>query len=132
MTESIVTVSIRRSGEAEGIARYKLGYEENMTVLRALERIYMEIDPSLAFRHYCCKIGVCGSCAVKVNGKSAFGCKTTIAPNEEVLIEPVGRRRTIRDLVVDFSTAERSLPERTMGAEEQGAKGKGQGDGAGR
>jgi len=55
---------------------------------------------SLAFRSGC-KSGVCGSCAVLVNGVEKLACKTTIKPNDK--IEPLKNARVIKDLIVDLS-----------------------------
>lgn len=81
---------------------YRLPTEESLTVLVILQTIQKEIDPTLAFRNSLCNRGVCGSCFLKVNGKTVRGCKTLVSPGEEVTIEPVPNYPLIRDLVVDF------------------------------
>ena len=81
----------------------------NENLLKALYEIKTKMDNSLTFR--CgCKSGVCGSCAVRVNGVEKLACKTTI--NENDLIEAIKNSRIIKDLVVDVSH-ETSLIERT-------------------
>ena len=73
---------------------------KNENLLKALIEIRNEIDSSLTFR--CgCKSGVCGSCAVRVNGKEVLACKTNI--KEFDLIEPIRNVDVIKDLVVDVS-----------------------------
>ena len=76
-------------------------YEVNNTnLLKALIEIKEEIDSSLSFR--CgCKSGVCGSCAVKVNGVERLACKVFIKEND--LIEPLRNLEVIKDLVVNVS-----------------------------
>lgn len=76
-------------------------YEVNNTnLLKALIEIKEEIDSSLSFR--CgCKSGVCGSCAVKVNGIEKLACKVFI--KEDDLIEPLKNIELIKDLVVNVS-----------------------------
>lgn len=76
-------------------------YEVNkVNLLQALNEIKFSIDSTLAFR--CgCKSGVCGSCAVRVNGVEKLACKTNL--NEDDLIEPLKNYKTIKDLVVDVS-----------------------------
>lgn len=72
--------------------------EKNL--LSALIEIKIKQDSSLTFR--CgCKSGVCGSCAVRVNGVEKLACKTTIQNNS--LIEPIKNSKVIKDLVVDVS-----------------------------
>jgi len=72
----------------------------NNNLLKALLEIKNQTDPSLAFR--CgCKSGICGSCAMRVNGVEKLACKSII--NENDLIEPIKNRVVIKDLVVDTS-----------------------------
>ena len=73
---------------------------KNANLLQSLIEIKKEIDSSLTFR--CgCKSGVCGSCAVKVNGTEKLACKTNIKDND--LIEAMNNTNIIKDLVVDVS-----------------------------
>ena len=76
-------------------------YQVNKSnLLQALIEIKTINDNSLTFR--CgCKSGVCGSCAVRVNGIEKLACKTII--NENDLIEPIKNSHIIKDLVVDVS-----------------------------
>lgn len=69
-------------------------------LLQALNEIKATTDASLTFRAGC-KSGVCGSCAVRVNGIEVLACKTII--NENDLVEPLKNRTVIKDLVVDVS-----------------------------
>ena len=72
----------------------------NTNLLQALIEIKKEKDSTLTFR--CgCKSGVCGSCAVRVNGIEKLACKTNL--NENDLIEPIKNSNIIKDLVVDVS-----------------------------
>lgn len=85
------------SFEKNKINEYKV---KNTNLLQALIEIKKEADSTLAFR--CgCKSGVCGSCAVKVNGTEKLACKTNIKDND--LIEPMNNTNIIKDLVVDVS-----------------------------
>lgn len=73
---------------------------KNANLLQSLIEIKKEMDSSLTFR--CgCKSGVCGSCAVKVNGIEKLACKTNIKDND--LIEAMNNTNIIKDLVVDVS-----------------------------
>ncbi len=72
----------------------------NTNLLKALIEIKTQNDNSLTFR--CgCKSGVCGSCAVRVNGVERLACKTNIQNGD--LIEPIKNSSVIKDLVVDVS-----------------------------
>ena len=72
--------------------------EDNL--LKALYDIKINIDSTLTFR--CgCKSGVCGSCALKVNGVEKLACKSRIKDSD--LIEPMSNSNIIKDLIVDVS-----------------------------
>lgn len=76
------------------------------TILNSLIEIKTKKDNSLTYR--CgCRTGVCGSCAIKVNGVERLACKTHL--NENDLIEPISNSSVIRDLVVDLSHEEKLL-----------------------
>ena len=73
---------------------------KNTNLLQALIEIKKEIDQTLTFR--CgCRSGVCGSCAVRVNGIEKLACKTNL--NENDFIEPINNSNILKDLVVDVS-----------------------------
>ena len=76
------------------------------TLLETLEDIKEHQDQTLTFR--CgCKSGVCGSCAVRVNGVEKLACKTKVSHNDT--IEPLQRSKVIKDLVVDLEHEHRVL-----------------------
>jgi len=75
-------------------------------LLAILQTIKATTNNSLAFRSGC-KSGVCGSCAVTVNGIEKLACKTTIKENDNIL--PLKNSDIIKDLVVDISNQEKFL-----------------------
>lgn len=77
---------------------------ENVTLLTFLNHIKTKIDPTLTYSHGC-RSGVCGSCAVRVNGREQLMCE--YKPNNGDCVEPIRNVRVIRDLVVDSSSVER-------------------------
>ena len=86
------------------IEEYEVKHDE--TILNALIEVKTKYDHSLSFR--CgCKSGVCGSCAVKVNGVEKLACKTHL--NENDLIEALNNSKVIKDLIIDLSHEERFL-----------------------
>jgi fumarate reductase iron-sulfur subunit len=76
------------------------------TILSALINIKATQNQELTFRSGC-KSGVCGSCAVVVNGVEKLAC-TTMCKNEDD-IQPLKNTKVIRDLVVDMSYEEKFL-----------------------
>ena len=74
------------------------------TVLDVVTHIQRRIDPTLAYR-FACRVGMCGSCAMTVNGKARWTCRTHVATvaREGVLeIAPLAHFPVIRDLVTDM------------------------------
>ncbi len=73
-----------------------------LTLLEALEEIKQKQDASLSFSHGC-RSSVCGSCAVRVNGKEVLACAHKVEDGDEV--EPLRNLPVLRDLVVDAEKA---------------------------
>jgi fumarate reductase iron-sulfur subunit len=72
------------------------------TLLELLNRIKIELDPSLSYSSGC-RSSVCGSCAVRANGREVLAC--AYHAKEGDLIEPLKNSEVIRDLVVDMDKA---------------------------
>jgi succinate dehydrogenase / fumarate reductase, iron-sulfur subunit len=73
-------------------------------VLDALHQIKWEQDGSLSFRRSCAH-GVCGSDAVRINGKNRLACKTLIKdvnPDKPITVEPIKGLPVEKDLIVDM------------------------------
>ena len=80
--------------------RVTLGPYERL--LDGLMRIKETMDGSLTFRRSCAH-GMCGSCAMKINGKSALACQTLAKDTPKtVVLEPLPAFAVIKDLVVDM------------------------------
>ncbi|MFO1238834.1 MAG: succinate dehydrogenase iron-sulfur subunit [Sphingomonadaceae bacterium] len=72
-------------------------------VLDALIKMKGEQDPSLTFRRSC-REGICGSCAMNINGKNGLACTTAIEDCKgDVTITPLPHMDVIKDLVPDFT-----------------------------
>jgi succinate dehydrogenase / fumarate reductase, iron-sulfur subunit len=72
-------------------------------VLDALLKIKNEVDPTLTFRRSC-REGICGSCAMNIDGMNTLACTTAIADVKgEVRIFPLPHLPVIKDLVPDLS-----------------------------
>ncbi|GIX16727.1 MAG: succinate dehydrogenase iron-sulfur subunit [Rhodothalassiaceae bacterium] len=72
-------------------------------VLDALIKIKNEIDSTLAFRRSC-REGVCGSCAMNINGRNTLACTHAIADCKgDIVIHPLPHCEIIKDLVPDLS-----------------------------
>jgi fumarate reductase iron-sulfur subunit len=91
-------------GFRERIQRFWVPAKEGMTVLDALVDAQRRLDPTLAFR-YACRVGMCGSCAMVVNGKERWACRTLLKTLKSgiVTVRPLYHFPLVRDLVVDMA-----------------------------
>ena len=83
---------------------YTVPLKDDWVVLDALNHVKDEIDGTLSYR-WSCRMGVCGSCGMNINGVPVLGCATYLkdyAPGP-VRIEPLSHFPVVRDLVIDLS-----------------------------
>lgn len=77
----------------------------SQTVLDVVTYIQRALDPTLAYR-FACRVGMCGSCAMTVNGVARWTCRThvdkAIQGKGEITIAPLKNLPVIRDLVTDM------------------------------
>ena len=72
-------------------------------VLDALVKIKNEIDPTLTFRRSC-REGICGSCAMNMEGRNGLACTTAIDDLKgEIQITPLPHMEVVKDLVPDLT-----------------------------
>ena len=109
-------VSVRRSSaDAEPrLEEHAVEAGECTSVLDLLFELQRGPIPDLAFR-FSCRVGMCGSCAMVVNGREQLTCSTLAAPlGQRLRIEPLRNLPVLRDLVVDlapfFGAYRRVLP----------------------
>ncbi|MBI2178381.1 MAG: succinate dehydrogenase/fumarate reductase iron-sulfur subunit [Candidatus Tectomicrobia bacterium] len=98
---------IRRGGAADDPAerfdRFRVALRPRMTVLDALVAIQSGEEPTLSFR-YSCRVGMCGTCALRVNGRPRWACRTRVEGlGGEVRLEPLTHFPVLRDLAVDMA-----------------------------
>lgn len=79
---------------------------EKETLLESLYYIKAEVDATLTF-HSGCRSEVCGSCAVRVNGREVLAC--AYKPKEGDIVEPLSKSEIIKDLVVDHAAPQTTL-----------------------
>lgn len=91
-------------GEAQRTVTYAVQAVADTTVLDALVAIQRGQDPTLALR-YACRVGMCGSCAMVVNGRERWACRTRLASlgSGPVSVRPLYHFPLLRDLVVDMA-----------------------------
>jgi len=81
---------------------YKIEAQLTDRVLDLLEYVKGYIDGTLSFRRSCAH-GVCGSDAIRVNGRNRLACKTLVRDvGFKITVEPVLGLRVIKDMIVDM------------------------------
>lgn len=99
-----ITLEIARSDERRA-SRFDVPVPGAASrVLDALLYVRERLDPSLGFR-YSCRAGMCGACAVVVNGKEALSCQTAIGTlgTTTVRVSPLRALPVLRDLTCDMT-----------------------------
>jgi fumarate reductase iron-sulfur subunit len=109
MAEGTMTFKVARyrpeRREDPYVDEFEVPYREDMVILDALNHIKDEIDGSVTYR-WSCRMGVCGSCGMMVNGRPRLTCSTFLREfhPKPVMIEPLRSFPVIRDLVVDMTS----------------------------
>jgi fumarate reductase iron-sulfur subunit len=86
------------------VQEFEVPRQPSQTVLDVVTYIQRHLDPTLAYR-YACRVGMCGSCAMTVNGVARWTCRThvdKVLHEDQVTIGPLRNLPVIRDLVVDM------------------------------
>jgi fumarate reductase iron-sulfur subunit len=101
---SLLRVDVWR-GRADGhYQRFEVPREESQTVLDVVTYIQRHLEPTLAYR-FACRVGMCGSCAMTVNGVARWTCRThvaKVASDDRLEIGPLRNLPVIRDLATDM------------------------------
>jgi fumarate reductase iron-sulfur subunit len=103
MTELLV--SLWRGAKDGGYQTYIVPQRDNQTVLDVVTFVQRQIDPTLSYR-FACRVGVCGSCAMTVNGKPRWTCRThvsKVAGAGRLEIGPLENLPVIKDLATDMA-----------------------------
>jgi len=91
---------------------FELEEASGLTLFVALNEIREKHDASLCF-DFVCRAGICGSCAMLVNGRPALACRTlTQNLGEDIILTPLPVFKLIADLSVDTGTWMRDMSER--------------------
>jgi fumarate reductase iron-sulfur subunit len=104
-SESTLAVKIWKGGAEGRLAEYAVPARANQTVLDVVTWIQRHRDPSLAYR-FACRVGMCGSCAMTVNGRPRWTCRThvsKVAKAGRMTIEPLRNLPVIKDLACDMT-----------------------------
>ena len=103
---STLSVAVWRGGADGRFQDYSVPRRDSQTVLDVVTYIQRRLDPTLAYR-FACRVGMCGSCAMTVNGRPRWTCRThvaDVAPQSRLEIAPLAHLPIVRDLVTDMRT----------------------------
>src|SRR4026209_960839 len=95
------------SGDPAYWQEFNVELEPERSVLDGILQVRGDQDGSLTIR-CSCQAAVCGSCGVKINGRSRLACNTLIgeaatgAKNGAIVVEPMGNMPVLKDLIVDM------------------------------
>jgi len=91
-------------GDEPRMVTYRVPCTKGLTVLDALLWVKEHVDNGLAFR-YSCRMGICGSCGMLINGKPMLGCETQISElgTDVVEVGPLTNYPVVRDVATDFT-----------------------------
>ncbi|MBM3573408.1 MAG: succinate dehydrogenase/fumarate reductase iron-sulfur subunit [Alphaproteobacteria bacterium] len=99
-------VSVWRGGAAGQFVGYDVPRRANQTVLDVVTFIQQRLDPSLSYR-FACRVGMCGSCAMTVNGMPRWTCRTHVSrvagADGAIEIAPLRNLPVIKDLACDLA-----------------------------
>jgi fumarate reductase iron-sulfur subunit len=98
-------VRVWRGQESGHYEEFEVPRLESQTVLDVVTHIQRRLDPTLSYR-FSCRVGMCGSCAMTVNGKARWTCRThvsSVASDSRLEIGPLHNLPVIKDLVTDMS-----------------------------
>jgi len=100
-----IKVSVWR-GQTEGAFEdFEVPRQPSQTVLDVITYIQRNIDPTLSYR-FACRVGVCGSCAMTVNGRPRWTCRThvdNVATDGTLQVSPLQNLEVVKDLACDMT-----------------------------
>ena len=107
-TRKVTIKAFRFNAETDYLPSYKsytmeVGKDE--LILDLMNKIKWEHDGSFSYRRSC-RHGICGACAIKVNGKATLACKQNAMEllnlfNNELVLEPSSTKRAVKDMIID-------------------------------
>src|SRR5665213_3450219 len=100
-SESMLSVEVWRGVETGQFQTFPVPRREHQTVLDVVTEIQREHDATLSYR-FACRVGMCGSCAMVVNGRPRWTCRTrvndVIEAGEKLRLEPLRNFTVVKDL----------------------------------
>jgi fumarate reductase iron-sulfur subunit len=93
-------------GAADGCFQtFQVPRREHQTILDVVTEIQRDQDATLSYR-FACRVGMCGSCAMVVNGRPRWTCRTRVSEavdGDKLTLEPLRNMKVVKDLAVDMA-----------------------------
>jgi fumarate reductase iron-sulfur subunit len=106
MSEATLHVDVWRGTETGEFQAFELPRRAHQTILDVVTEIQREHDATLSYR-FACRVGMCGSCAMVVNGRPRWTCRTrvddVIEAGENLRLEPLRNFTVVKDLAVEMT-----------------------------
>jgi len=97
-------VAVWRGDESGRFQGFDVPRQPSQTVLDVVTHIQRHLDPTLSYR-FACRVGMCGSCAMMVNGVPRWTCRThvdKVALEASLELAPLANMPVVKDLVADM------------------------------
>lgn len=104
MADMTLKVSVWRGGDDGEFQEFAVPARENQTILDVVTWIQQNLDATLTYR-FACRVGMCGSCAMMVNGVPRWTCRThvnKVYDKKKLTIGPLRNLPVIKDLACDM------------------------------
>jgi fumarate reductase iron-sulfur subunit len=102
----VLAVDIWRGTEQGAFQAFAIPRRTHQTVLDVVTEIQREHDATLSYR-FACRVGMCGSCAMVVNGRPRWTCRTRVSEviddNGRLRLEPLRNFTIVKDLAVEMT-----------------------------
>jgi fumarate reductase iron-sulfur subunit len=103
---SVLDVEVWRGTETGSFQKFAIPRRAHQTVLDVVTEIQREHDDTLSYR-FACRVGMCGSCAMVVNGRPRWTCRTRVSDvvgeGERLQLEPLRNFAVVKDLAVEMT-----------------------------
>jgi fumarate reductase iron-sulfur subunit len=101
---AMLKVRLWRGAREGQFDEFSVPVRENQTVLDVVTEIQRYQDSSVSYR-FSCRVGVCGSCAMMVNGRARWTCRTHVRSlgSKSLTLEPLRNMEPIKDLAADMT-----------------------------
>src|SRR5215470_9464187 len=102
----MLSVDVWRGTREGRFQAFRVPRRRNQTVLDVVTEIQREQDPTLSYR-FACRVGMCGSCAMTVNGRPRWTCRTRVSEaardDGTLRLEPLRNFTVVKDLAVEMT-----------------------------